>query len=1406
MPPNRRLLTTFGASLCLLLSCGDGAQKRQTSIDGTKAVSQDGEPVYPEVSELQKSLKKQKPLRPGAPSDAQKKLAASVDTYFQAHSSRRYYLHLDKPLYKPGETIWFRLWELGSSTLTTNSQQHGATIDLISPKGASVLTKRIKMGADAGPGMAANDFALPDSVQGGEYTLRIRSDQGATSERKLIISQYQAPRIKKKAEFLRKAYGPGDKVTAAVSVHRGTGEALANKSMVAIVQVDSAEVARFNVSSDAEGNALVSFTLPKSIRVGDGLLTLLVEDGGVTESLQKRVPIVLKNISFEMFPEGGDLVAGLPGRVYFSAKNSLGKAADVEGHIEDSNGNKVADFRSFHNGLGRYELTPSPGKVYFAVIDKPLGIKARFDVPAAKAAGCTLQSIDDYTGASDELGVGVWCTESQSLIASAVLREKTLGDASFAITAGKANVLAFPVPVGSQGAVRVTLFDDALSPMAERLIYRGRGQDLKLSITSDQPSYAPRDQVKLTVHAEDLAGKPVEANLSLAVVDDTVLSFADDKTAHLLTRLYLESEMPGQKIEEPNFYFSDKSRAAAGLDLVLGTQGWRRFAWQKVLNPVVVQSNRKSRPFGGDFAPPPPMAAPMEAAPAPMKKPGGAAKMPQPVKAAENMAAPLGRVMAEAPMPDMEAGMGMEDMDDEIGAWDGNRAMAGKKKMMDKDWAGAERRPVATWAVYREFPAPNYEAAYDGPRHDFRETIHWVPNVNTNAEGDAKVDFYLSDSVTSFRVHAEGVSQGGLPGRVEQLVQSKLPVSLAVKMPLEVSKGDLVRLPISLANETKRSYEVKLTGQFGSAFKLVKPIPTTLKLKGGERRSFFAELEVIGDGANLSDGLMRVAIDTSNLRDEVEHEVRVVPLGFPQELSLAGTASGTAKHEFTLTGVIPGSIQATLTMYPSPLATMTSGTEAIIREPYGCFEQASSANYPNIMVLAYLEENKAAKPALIAKTMGHLDKGYKMLTGYESPKKGFEWFGGDPGHEALTAYGLMEFVDMAKVYGDVDAGMIKRTSAWLKSRRDGKGGFKRNSRALDSFGKASEDVTNSYISYALSQTGDNDLAPELARQKKTAAESKDPYVLALAANMLVNVEPTASTTIAALKKLAALQSSSGAFSGADHSITRSGGIALELEATSLATLALLKGGKDYVGNVRESIGWINKNRSGAGGFGSTQSTVLSLAALSAYAESTRATQSGGVATVMINGKASGTLRFEKGHTDALVFDDIASALKPGKNTIELRLESENALPYSIGIEYRSKHPASSKETAVRIFAKLKKTTVPVGEGVRMDVTVTNLTDKGQPMTLARVGLPGGLTFQTWQLKELMDKKIIDFYETREREVVLYFRSLAPNAVMKVPLELIARVPGTYVGPASQAYLYYTDEFRHWAEPLRVTIK
>jgi len=74
----------------------------------------------------------------------------------------------------------------------------------------------------------------------------------------------------------------------------------------------------------------------------------------------------------------------------------------------------------------------------------------------------------------------------------------------------------------------------------------------------------------------------------------------------------------------------------------------------------------------------------------------------------------------------------------------------------------------------------------------------------------------------------------------------------------------------------------------------------------------------------------------------------------------------------------------------------------------------------------------------------------------------FEWFGSSPGHEALTAYGALQFEDMAKVIA-VDPEMLERTRSWLLSRRDGEGMFLRNPKSLDSFGRAPAEIVRGLV-------------------------------------------------------------------------------------------------------------------------------------------------------------------------------------------------------------------------------------------------------------------------------------------------------------------------------------------------------
>jgi hypothetical protein len=455
------------------------------------------------------------------------------------------------------------------------------------------------------------------------------------------------------------------------------------------------------------------------------------------------------------------------------------------------------------------------------------------------------------------------------------------------------------------------------------------------------------------------------------------------------------------------------------------------------------------------------------------------------------------------------------------------------------------------------------------------------------------------------------------------------------------------------------------------------------------------------------------------------------------------------------------------------------------------------------MVMSYLQKHNVADVDLLERSRGLLERGYRRLTGYETRSRGYEWFGAAPGHEALTAYGLVQFEDMKAVWGDVDRSMIARTAAWLKSRRDGKGGYLRDGKALDSFGRASPEVTNAYITHALTEAGHTDLSAEIAAQAKLAGETSDPYLLALAASTLLNAPGRGAEGRTAAARLARLQGADGAWKTASHSITRSGGVNLHIETTALAAMALLKAG-DWAA-ARRAVEWLNAHRGGYGQWGATQATVLALKAMARYADATRRTRGGGSVTVFVNGKAAGEVAYEAGRREAIAFEGLGRHLGPGKNRIEIAHAGAEPLPYSVAVEFRSVKPATSAAAVVEVATSIERREVRIGENVRVRAVLRNRTAQGQPMALARVGLPGGLAFQTWQLKELRERGLVAFYETRAREVILYFRDLKPGEVKEIPLDLVAAVPGRYVGPASSAYLYYTDDAKTWVDGLAVEV-
>ena len=186
----------------------------------------------------------------------------------------------------------------------------------------------------------------------------------------------------------------------------------------------------------------------------------------------------------------------------------------------------------------------------------------------------------------NEVALNINTTETEELSVVAQVRNKVYY--STAIDAKKGvNKIVFPTTNFPIGVSQITLFDSKGIERAERLVFVNKDKQINISVETEKEKYLPREKVKMTIAVKDERGMPMPANLSMAVVNDQFLSFADDKTGNILSQLLLQQDIK-DKVEEPAFYFSTKEpKADEALDYLLMTAGWRHFTWEKVMTENV---------------------------------------------------------------------------------------------------------------------------------------------------------------------------------------------------------------------------------------------------------------------------------------------------------------------------------------------------------------------------------------------------------------------------------------------------------------------------------------------------------------------------------------------------------------------------------------------------------------------------------------------------------------------------------------------------------------------------------------------------------------------------------------------------------------------------------------------------
>jgi len=218
----------------------------------------------------------------------------------------------------------------------------------------------------------------------------------------------------------------------------------------------------------------------------------------------------------QFFPEGGQLVKGLPSRVAFRLADATGRGLAAAGTVRDGQGKAVATLRTLRFGLGSFDFVPTAGNAYTAEIQLAGGQKITRKLPAAAAQGYVLRLTDAGPTqlrlrilskglSSNGVPLALVAHSGQRIATAQTAQPNAQGEAEFLIE--KAALLP--------GISHFTVFSRR-QPVGERLYFR-RPLPLPLTVAAGAGQYGPRE--KVTLRLTSAAATAAKASLAVYQLD-----------------------------------------------------------------------------------------------------------------------------------------------------------------------------------------------------------------------------------------------------------------------------------------------------------------------------------------------------------------------------------------------------------------------------------------------------------------------------------------------------------------------------------------------------------------------------------------------------------------------------------------------------------------------------------------------------------------------------------------------------------------------------------------------------------------------------------------------------------------------------------------------------------------------
>ncbi|MBN2274568.1 MAG: hypothetical protein JXR41_06125 [Bacteroidales bacterium] len=435
-----------------------------------------------------------------------------IDWYNKYYPMEQVFLHTDKYMYKPGETVWFKGYVASFTCEQTPLYSNDLYIKLLDHQNEELVYRRYPIVNNGVSGY----ITLPKSTGKGKYHLVAYTswmkniDPDRIFAKELIVVKNNRRRIIADFRLLDEKPCFSDTLRAILHVRNQNGEPVSGASVAYYIQGLDKKLKQGNTITDPQGIAQVNEIIPLHKIRNACFINFIISSKQGTGKYIFPLPYSSEDVRLQFISGHNYLLRGHENMINFKAFTKDGFPVCCEGEIINQEGKALLLFKSGINGQGSFTMTPTDS-VYKARIVFPPG-DSLFLLPSIRTSGIYL----DYKGIQKNalLFEVIVIPELMNMKTTWIASSSRKKYWSSEIDVSGNTLVKIPMPEGRKELIQVSVFGENNDLLYDNLI-KGETTENPLQIITDKNSYSKRKKVTVEI----IVSKPcfIKGNLDLSI-------------------------------------------------------------------------------------------------------------------------------------------------------------------------------------------------------------------------------------------------------------------------------------------------------------------------------------------------------------------------------------------------------------------------------------------------------------------------------------------------------------------------------------------------------------------------------------------------------------------------------------------------------------------------------------------------------------------------------------------------------------------------------------------------------------------------------------------------------------------------------------------------------------------------